>query len=134
MGYFLAVVVAVPLFPEQCFKLFHGVFVSSIQFKQLPNHHRLTFIYNQTAILFDISKDAAVAQHYVLLDCLLMPEFHTGTELPQFVLCDGGHDGQTKLGVLVEGVDIIVLEKDTDSRIQKLSGILDGVQRITGKA
>ena len=62
-----------------------------------------------------------------------MPEFHTGTELPQFVLCDGGHDGQTKLGVLVKGIDVVVLEKDTDSRIQELSGILDRVQRIASK-
>ena len=126
--------VTVPLFQEQCFKLFHGVFVSSIQFKQLPNHHRLIFIYNQTAILFDISKDAAVAQHYILLNGLLMPEFHTGGQLAEFILCDGGHDGQTKFGVLVKGIDVVVLEKDTYSRIQELSGILDRVQRITGKA
>ena len=133
MGDLLAIVVAVSFFPEQHFKLFHGVFVSSIQFKQLPHHHRLIFIYNQTAIIFDISKDAAVAQHYILLDGLLMPEFHTGGQLAEFILCDGGHDGQTKFGVLVEGVDIIVLEKDTDSRIQQLSGILDRVQRIASK-
>ena len=62
-----------------------------------------------------------------------MPEFHTGGQLTEFILCDGGHDGQTKLRVLVKGVDIIVLEKDTDSRIQELSGILDGVQRIASK-
>lgn len=68
------------------------------------------------AIIFDISKDAAVARHYVLLDCLLMPKFHTGGQLVQLILCDGGHDGQTKFGVLVKGIDVVVLEKDTYSR------------------
>ena len=133
VGYFLAVVVTVSLFPEQCFKLFHGVFIGGIQFKQLPNHHSLIFIYNQTAIIFDISKDTAVAQHYILLDGLLMPKFHTGGQLAEFILCDGGHDGQAKFRVLIKGIDVVVLEKNADSRIQQLSGILDGVQRIASK-
>ena len=59
-----------------------------------------------------------IAQHHIGLDSLLMPEFHTGRQLSQFVLRDGGHDGQTKLRVLVNGIDVIILDKDTDSRIQ----------------
>ena len=125
--------IAVSFFPEQDFKLLHGVFIGGVQLKQFPNHDGLFFVDNKTAIVLDITKDAAIAKHYILLDGLLMAEFHSGGQLAKFVLCDRGHDRQAKLGVLIKGVDVVVLEKDSDSRIQKLSGILDGVQRITGE-
>ena len=133
VGNFLAVVVTVSLFPEQGFQLLHGVFVGGIQLKQLPHHHGLLLVDDQASVILDVAEDAAVTQHHVLLDRLLMPKFHTGGQLSQLVLRNGGHDGQAKFRVLVKGVDVVVLEKDADSRIQQLSGILDGVQRITGK-
>ena len=96
MGNLLAIVVAVAFLPKQDFKLLHGVFIGSVQLKQFTHHHSLFFINHQAAIIFDISKDAAVTQHYILLNGLLMSEFHTRGQLTELILRNGGHDGQTK--------------------------------------
>ena len=89
---------------------------------------------DKAAIFFGISKNPAVAQNDLVPDGLLMTEFHTGTELSQFILGDGGHDGQAKFGIFIQGVDIVVLEENTHTVTQQLAGILDGIQGITGKA
>ena len=67
------------------------------------------------------------------LDGLLMAEFHAAAELAKLVLGDTGHDGQTKLGVLVKGVDVVILEEHPYTGGQELPGVPDGVQGITGK-
>ena len=62
-----------------------------------------------------------------------MTEFYAVAELAQFVLGDGGHDGQPQLGVLIKGVDIVILEEYAHAAAEKLPGKLNGVQRIAGK-
>ena len=63
-----------------------------------------------------------------------MSEFHTAAELAEFILCDGGHDGKAKLRVFIDGFDVVVLEEDGNTGIQQITGVLDGIQCVTGKA
>ena len=115
MGDLFAVVVAVSFFPEQGLQLFHGIGVGGVALKELPHHGGLPLVDDQPPIVFDVAEDAAVAQYDVLLDGLLVAEFDTGAKLPQLVLCDAGHDGQPQFRILIEGVDVVVLEKHADA-------------------
>ena len=53
-----------------------------------------------------------------------MSEFYTRGQLAKLVLCNRGHDRETKLRILIEGIDVIVLEEYADAHIQKLSCVL----------
>ena len=79
----VAVVVAVTLFPEDLLDLLHGVVAGGVELKQFPHHGRFVLIDDQTPVILLVSEDAAVAENDVLLDGLLMTEFHTGGELAQ---------------------------------------------------
>ena len=89
MGDFVAVEVAIPLFPKEVFQLLHGIFVRGIKLKKLTHHRCLSLVNDQTFLIFTISKDTAVSQHHILLDGLLMAELHTGGQFAEFILCDG---------------------------------------------
>ena len=112
MGDFFAVVVAVALFPEQVFNLLHAVMVGGVQLEQLAHHGRLGFVNDQTLAVLAIAENAAVAEDNVVFNCLLMAEFDAAGQLAQFILRDAGHDGEAQLGVLVEGVNVVVLEEN----------------------
>ena len=133
MGDFLAVMIAVPLFPKQRLQLLHGVFTGSIALKQFPHHGGLLLVDHQPAAVLPITKDPAVAQHHTLLDGLLMTKLHTAGQLAQLILGDAGHDGQPQLAVLIQGVDVVILEKHPYPGGQQSAGILDGIQGISGK-
>ena len=133
MGDLLAIKVAVALFPEEGFDLLHGVLIGGVQLKQLSYHGSLLLVNDKAAVLLAVAEDAAVAQHHIILDGLLMAEFHAAAELTQLILRDRGHDGQPQLGVLVKGVDIVVLEEYAHATAKKLPRKLDGVQCITCK-
>ena len=107
--------------------------IAGVQLKQLPHHGRLLLVDDKAAVLLAVAKDTAVAQHHIVLDGLLMAEFYAAAELAQLVLGDGGHDGQPQFGVLVKGVDIVVLEEYAHATAKKLPRKLDGVQCITCK-
>ena len=62
-----------------------------------------------------------------------MTEFYTTRKLSELVLRDRGHNCQSKLGILVEGVDIVVLKKHAYAATEKLTGELYGIQDVTGK-
>ena len=62
-----------------------------------------------------------------------MAEFYAAAELAQLVLGNGRHDGQPQLGVLIEGVDIVVLEEHAHAVAKELPRELDRVQRVAGK-
>mgnify|MGYP007129654750 CR=1 FL=1 len=46
---------------------------------------------------------------------------------------DGGHDGQPQLGILIKGVDIVVLEENAYAAAKKLPCELNGVQCVAGE-
>ena len=94
----------------------------------------LGFVNNQTAIIFGISKNPAVSQNDLILNGLLMAEFHTAAQLAKLILGDGGHDGKAKLGIFIQGVDVVILEENTHTVTQQLTGKLDGVQGVAGKS
>ena len=50
VGNLLAVMIAVSFFPEQDFKLLHGVFIGSVQLKQFTHHHGLLLVDDLTAL------------------------------------------------------------------------------------
>ena len=133
VGDLVATVVPVAFLPKEVFNSLHGVAAGCVHLKKLPYHHRFFFIDDQPAFVLSVAKDAAAAQHHTVLDSLLMAEFHTAGELAKLVLGDGGHDGKTKLGVLVQGVDVVVLEEHGNTCAEKIAGVLDGVQGVTGK-
>ena len=133
VGDFLAVEVAVALLPKEGFDLLHAVLICGVQLEQLPYHRRLFLVNDQPAVFLAIAENAAVSQHHVILDGLLMAEFYAAAELAQLVLGNGRHDGQPQLGVLIEGVDIVVLEEHAHAVAKELPRELDGVQRVTGK-
>ena len=133
MGDFLAVEVAVALLPKDGFDLFHAVLIGGVQLEQLLHHRRLSLVNDQSAVFLAIAENAAVSQHHVILDGLLMAEFYAATKLAQLVLGNGRHDGQPQLGVLIEGVDIVVLEEHAHAVAKELPRELDGVQRVAGK-
>ena len=62
-----------------------------------------------------------------------MAKFHTARQLAQFILGDSGHDGQAQFGVLVKGVDVVVLEEHPYSGAEQLPGVEDGVQGVSGE-
>ena len=61
-------------------------------------------------------------------------EFQPLGELPHLVLSHPGHDHQPELTVAVQSVDVVVLEQHPHVMLQQLLGVLDTVQRRTGKA
>ena len=133
VGNLVAVEVSIAFFPEQRLDLLHGVLVGGVEFKQLSDHGGLGLVDDQPFLILSVAKNPTVAQNHILLDGLLMPELHTGGQLAKLVLRDGGHDRQAKLGVFIQRIDIVVLEKDADTIAQKLPGVLDGVQCVSGK-
>jgi len=133
VGDLVAVVVAVALLVEQGLQLLHAVLTRGIQAEQIPYHGCLGLADDQPLILLLVAEDAAVAQHHVGFDGLLMPEFDTRGQLAKLVLGDGGHDGEAKLGALVQSIDVVVLEEYAHVVAQKLSRVLEGVQRVTGE-
>ncbi len=94
----------------------------------------LGFIDDKAAIVFGVTKNSGVAQNNALLDGLLVAKFDTGTEFPQLVLGDGGHDGKPQLRILVQGVDIVILEEYANPAGQQLAGELNGIQSVSGEA
>ena len=131
---FLAVVIAIALFPEQRFQLLHRVFAGRVKFKQFPHHRRFRFVNDQLPVRFCVAENAAVAEYDARLDGLLVTEFHTRGQLAQLVLRDRRHDGQAQFGILIERVDVVVLEEYTDTVAQKLARVLDRVERVSGEA
>ena len=133
MGNFFTVQVPVALVPEQGFNLLHGVFAGGVKLEQFPHHGGLVLVDDQALILLAVAENPVVAQHHAVFDGLLVAEFYPAGQFSQLILGDGGHDGQPQLRVLVEGIDVVVLEKDADPVAQKLAGKLDGVQGIAGE-
>ena len=133
MGDLVAVVVAVTLVPKDGLDLLHRVLSAGIQLKQLSNHFCLFFVNHQPTFILDIAKDTVVAQHHLVLDGLLMAELDTAGKLTKLVLRNTGHNGQPQLRIVIEGVDVVVLEKHPHAATQKLTGVLNGVQGVTGK-
>lgn len=133
MGDFLAVEVAVALLPKEGFDLLHAVLIGGVQLEQLPYHRCLFLVNDQPAVFLAIAENTAVAQHHIVPDGLLMAKFYAATKLAQLVLGNGRHDGQPQFGVLIEGVDIVVLEEHAHAVAKELPRELDGVQRVTGK-
>ena len=129
----VAVEVAIPLFPKERFQLLHGIPVGGVALKQFSHHRGFRFVDHQPLLVLPVAEDPAVAQHHVLPDGLLMPELHAGGELAQLVLRDGGHDGEAKLRILVQRVDVVILEKDSHAIVQELPCVLDRVERVSGK-
>ena len=80
-----------------------------------------------------------VAQHIAPEDNSL---FHAPTVSPfdalgcaaAFLLRDGGHDGESKLRVRFEGVDVVVHEDHADAHCLELPGVADAVQHVAGEA
>ena len=130
----VAVVIAITFFPENLLDLLHGVFAGGVELKQFTHHLSFFIVNDQALVVLLIAEDAAVAEDDVLLDGLLMAEFHAGGQLAKFILGDGGHDREPQLRVLVQGVDVVVLEEYADAVIQQFACVLDGVQRVSGKA
>ena len=133
VGDFSAVVVAVAFFPEQVFDLLHAVMVSSVQPEQLAHHGRLGFVNDEPPAVLSVSEDAAVAENNIVFYRLLVAELDAARQLAQLVLRDAGHDGEAQLGVLVERVDVVVLEKNADACGKQLARVADAVECISGE-
>ena len=133
MGDFFAVVVAVALFPEQVFDLFHAVMVGGVQCKQLAHHGSFGFVNDKALAVLSVAENTAVAENNVVFDCLLMAKFNAARQLTQFILRDAGHDGEAQLGILVERVDVVVLEENADAGGKQLARVADAVERVAGK-
>lgn len=133
MGRVVAAVVAVVLLPEAGFNLLHAVAAAGVELEQLPNHGSFRFVNDQHAAIFHISENSAVAQNHPGFDGLLMTEFDTAGKLLQFVLGNGGHNGQAKFRIFVQDVDVVVLEEYPNPIAEQLPGKLDGIQGVPGK-
>ena len=60
----ITVIVAITLFIEKLLKLFHTVFARSVQTEQVADHRCLTFVNDKSLVLFLVSENSAVAEHY----------------------------------------------------------------------
>ena len=134
MGDPVAVQVPIAFLPKEVLDLLHAVLPCSIELKQFPHHRGLRFVDHQALVVLFIAEDAAVAQHNLRFDGLLMAEFHAAGKLAQLVLGDARHDRQAQLRILVQRIDVVVLKENRYAVAQQLAGILYGIQRVAGKA
>ena len=110
-----------------------SILPGSIKLKNEPHCLRLFRDDGQLAVLLIIPPQAVVAQDMAVLDGLSEPEFQTLRQLPHLVLRHSRHDHQAKLAVRVQGIDVVVLKENTHISVQQLLGVLDTVQRTSGK-
>ena len=71
-------------------------------------------------------------QHAVLLRTLKAEACAFG-QLAHLVLCDGGHDGEPQFGILVKGVDVVVLKVHAHAAAQQLARVAQAVECISGE-
>ena len=71
-------------------------------------------------------------QHAVLLRTLKAEARALG-QLAHLVLRDGGHDGEPQFGILVKGVDVVVLKVHAHAAAQQLARVAQAVERISGE-
>ena len=71
-------------------------------------------------------------QHAVLLRTL-KAEARAFGQLAHLVLCDGGHDGEPQFGILVKGVDVVVLKVHAHAAAQQLARVAQTVECISGE-
>ena len=102
-------------------------------FRQMAGTDCIDFINDQFAVIFGITKHAAIAQDDSVLDGLLVTKLYTAAKLTELILGDRGHNGQSKLRIFIQSVDIIILEEYSDTGVEQIAGKLDGVQGVTGK-
>lgn len=129
----VAVVVPITLFVKVLFEFLETVSVSRVHLEQFLHHRRLFFVQYQFFIALAVPEDTAVPKDDARLDCLLMPEFDAGGEFAEFILRDGGHDGQTQFAVEVGGVDVVVLKVYAHTVSEQEPRVLQGIHRVAGK-
>ena len=71
-------------------------------------------------------------QHAVLLRPLKAEARALG-QLAHLVLRDGGHDGEPQFGILVKGVDVVVLKVHAHAAAQQLARVAQAVECISGE-
>ena len=71
-------------------------------------------------------------QHAVLLRTLKAEARALG-QLAHLVLRDGGHDGEPQFGILVKGVDVVVLKVHAHAAAQQLTRVAQTVECISGE-
>ena len=63
-----------------------------------------------------------------------MSPSHTGGDFSRLVLRDRRHDRKAELRILIERVDAVVLEIHRYAVCEKLSRVLNAVERVTGES
>ena len=94
----------------------------------------IALIDNKLSVVLNVAEYPAVTQDDTVFYGLLMPEFHAGADLAALVLCHRSHDGKSELAVLIERVDAVVLEIHRYAVCEKLSRVLNAVERVTGES
>ena len=128
MGDFLSIVVAVALFPKDGLQMLHTEPAGGVQMEELTHYGSFILINNQLPAVLVIAEDSAVPQNNSVFNGLSEPELYPFGQLAQLAL------SQAELRVPVCGVDVAALEVDSCPHLAELTGILNGIQSVSGKA
>ena len=80
-----------------------------------------------------ISQDIAVAVIDTVVHGGLLTAFDADGSLAAFVLGQGGHDGEPKLTIAVEGFDAVIDKVDLYPVFFQHPGVLQGIHGISGE-
>ena len=87
----------------------------------------------QLALFNGISEQATVAPDITFFHASTYAPLDTLGYLSGFLLGQRCHDRQTKFAVLIISIDTVIHENDVDIQIFQLSGVVEGIDGITGE-
>lgn len=83
--------------------------------------------------VFVVAEQVVLSEQNAVLLRPLESEVCAFGQLTHLILCDRGHDGKPQFGVLVEGVDVVVLEVHAHAELQQLARVAQTVKRVSGE-
>ena len=87
----------------------------------------------QPSICLVVAEQVVLSEQNAVLLRPLESEACAFGQLTHLILCDRGHDGEPQFGVLVEGVDVVVLEVHAHAEPQQLARVAQTVKRVSGE-
>ena len=87
----------------------------------------------QSPVNLVVAEQIVLSEQHAVLLRTLKAEARALGQLAHLVLCDGGHNSESQLGILVKGVDVIVLKVHTDAAAQQFTRIAQAVECISGE-
>ena len=87
----------------------------------------------QPSICLVVAEQVVLSEQNAVLLRSLESEACAFGQLTHLILCDRGYDGEPQFGVLVEGVDVVVLEVHAHAEPQQLARVAQTVKRVSGE-